>query len=135
MGKLKIFLIVLVVLLLAANFKDIAEKFDSKMHFDHSNVGIDVVDSETEEVRLGEYNLEEEDGKDAYYLEPSISFREKVFCRGGAGKAASCRERPISPYWESWANRYGSPDQDDSIAKQKYTEKYKGHQKVKRTEK
>ena len=130
MGKIKIFLVVLIVLLFAANYEDIAAKFSTKMNFDHSSFGIDTVDPETEdEMHLGKNNLEEEN---AYYLEPDISLKERIFCRGGAGKAASCTERPINPYWESWTYHFGSPDRDESVAKQKYEEKYKGYQKTKR---
>ena len=130
MKKLMIFFVAFCVLLFLANFKHIAAKFSTKMVFDHSDFGIDGDPSETDE-HFGQNNIEEEDG---YYLEPTISLREKMFCRGGAGKAASCKERPLNPYWESWTAFYGDPDRDGSVAKQEYQRKYTGRQTVKRTD-
>ena len=129
----------LALLLLAANYQDIKAALTSKssFNFDHSNYGIDVVSGESEEYHFGQNDLvkEEEDDEDPYYMEPKISLKEKIFCRGGAGKAASCKERPINPYWENWTHHYGSPDNEDSVAKQDYEEKYKGYQKHKRVRK
>ena len=136
--KIAIFLGFFAALLLAANYNDIKEKLTSKnsFNFDHSNFGIDVVEGESTDELLqhfGKNDLEKEEGEeDPYYLEPSISLKERVFCRGGIGKAASCKERPINPYWENWTLHYGSPESEDSVAKQKYEEKYKGYQKTRR---
>ena len=133
--KLMVIFVAFVLLLLAANYQDIKAKLTSKssFDFDHSSYGIDVVSGEELEYHFGQNDLvKEEDGEEPYYMEPKISLREKIFCRGGAGKAASCKERPINPYWESWEHHYGSPDNVDSVAKQEYEEKYKGYHKTKR---
>jgi hypothetical protein len=74
-------------------------------------------------------------GENDYYIEPTISLKEKLFCRGGVGKSADCKERPFNPYWVNWELDYGSPDDENTPgykAKQEYERRYKGREVMKR---
>jgi hypothetical protein len=133
MKSIKIFCLILIILLVFANFDNISKRFSLYLQQDHSDIGIDTIEGEVELYSFGKEKTMT--GEDDYYIEPTISFKERVFCRGGIGKSADCKERPLNPYWVNWELDYGSPDDEHTpggVAKQEYERRYKGREVVKR---
>ncbi len=131
---------VIIFLLIAANFKDMIlyVKQFQYLKQEHSDIGISITPNEELEFKVGhERTMPEkrEDGMYNYFEEPRISFWDRLFCFGGIGRSSKCSNNPVSPYYETWTNQYGAPDdetQPGSVAKLEYERKFKTREEFKR---